>query len=170
MIHDQTVDRTTHGRSAASALALEELRRLDAGRWLAPECAGERIPLLDEALELIRGRALLQLGIKNGPVCSEGIEQRVLDAVGRHGMQEDVLPVSSDHVALRNARAACPRVATGILDAARLIDGPAAARAAGLGFTAWTVDDETVCRRCQARGVDGIVSNDTRMLGRLLEW
>jgi glycerophosphoryl diester phosphodiesterase len=193
VIHDQTVDRTTDGRGAVGDLTFEEVRRLDAGRWFAPEFAGEQIPLLDEVLDLIRGRALLQLEIKNGPTFYEGIEREALDAIRRRDMEDDVLLISFDHLCLRAARAACPRIATGILYAARLVDGPAAARAAGadalcvqwafaaeevvaqahaagLGFMVWTVDDADACRRCLARGVDGIASNDTRLLGRLLEW
>jgi glycerophosphoryl diester phosphodiesterase len=191
VIHDQTVSRTTDGVGAVSDFTFADLRRLDAGRWFAPEFAGERVPLLDEALELIRGRALLQLEIKNGPTFYDGIEEQILEALRRHGMEDDVLLMSFDHKSVRAVRDLSARVATGILYAARLIDGPAAARAAGadalciewgfatpdvvaqahaagLGVFVWTVDDEAAARRCLQHGVDGIASNDTRLLGRLL--
>jgi glycerophosphoryl diester phosphodiesterase len=191
IIHDQTVDRTTDGQGPVVSYPLADLRRLDAGRWFAPAFAGERIPVLDEVLEIVRGRALLKLEIKNGPTFYEGIERQVLEAVGRHAMEEDVFLISFDHESLRTIRALSTAVATGILYAARLIDGPAAARAAGadalcidwrfategvvsggrgagLGVFVWTVDDEEAVRRCLALGVDGITSNDTRLLGRLL--
>ena len=193
IIHDQTVDRTTDGRGPVGAQTFADLRRLDAGRWFAPEFAGERIPLLDELLDVIRGRALLQLEIKNGPVFYDGIERQALDALSRHGVEGDVLLLSFDHQSLRTARALSARVATGVLYAARLVDGPAAARAAGadalclewgfatedvvaqahaagLGVFVWTVDEEEAVRRCRAYGVDGITSNDTRLLRRLLGW
>ncbi len=193
VLHDQTVDRTTDGHGAVADHTLEELRRLDAGGWFGPEFAGERIPALEEVLDLVRGRALLKLEIKNGPTFYEGIEAQVLDALRRRELEEDVLVISFDHLSLRTARALAPRVATGVLYAARLVDGPAAARAAGadalcvqwsfatedvvaqahgagLGLFVWTVDDEATARRCLARGVDGITSNDTRLLGRLLGW
>ncbi len=193
IIHDQTVSRTTDGRGPVGDYTLEDLRRLDAGRWFAPEFAGERIPLLDEVLEVIRGRALLKLEIKNGPVFYDGIERQVLDALRRHGVEDDVLLMSFDHASMRTVRTLSARVATGVLYAARLIDGPAAARAAdadalcvqwgfatedvvaqahaaGLGLFVWTVDDEAAVRRCLAYGVDGITSNDTRLLGRVLGW
>jgi glycerophosphoryl diester phosphodiesterase len=193
VIHDQTVNRTTDGVGAVGAFALADLRRLDAGRWFAPEFAGERVPLLDEVLELIRGRALLQLEIKNAPVFYDGIEKQILDTLRAHGMEDDVLLMSFDHKSVQAVRALSPRVATGILYGARLIDGPAAARAAaadalciewgfatpdvvaqahaaGLSVFVWTVDEEEAARRCLAHGVDGIASNDTRLLGRLLDW
>lgn len=193
IIHDQTVDRTTDGRGPVAVHTLADLRRLDAGRWFAPAFAGERIPMLDEVLEVAAGRALLTLEIKNGPTFYEGIEQQVLEAIRRRGMEEDVLLISFDHESLRRVRALSPRIATGILYAARLVDGPGAAHAAGadalsiswdyitedvvsgghgasLGVFVWTVDDEDMVRHCLALGVDGITSNDTRLLGRLLGW
>ncbi len=193
VIHDQTVDRTTNSRGPVASHTLEELRRMDAGRWFSREFAGEPIPALDEVLDVMRGRALLKLEIKNAPMFYAGIEQQVVDAVRRRAIEDDVIVISFDHQSLRTVRALTPRIATGILYAARLVDAPAAARAAGadalcvewefltedlaaqgraadLGVFVWTVDDEDVFRRCQALGVDGITSNDTRLLGRLLGW
>lgn len=193
VIHDDTVDRTTDGTGPVAGYTLDALRRLDAGRWFAPEFTGERIPLLDEVLELVRGRALLKLEIKNGPTVYDGIEQQVVDALRRRGMEDDALVMSFDHTSVRTIRRLAPRLATGILYVARLIDGPAAAAAAGadalcvhwsfatgtvvaqahragLGCFVWTVDDEAAVRRCIALGVDGITSNDIRLLGRLLGW
>ena len=91
----------------------------------------------------------------------------------------------------RKLKSAAPRIATGILYEARLVDPVAAARAAaadalcvdwgyldrglvdiahraGLGVFVWTVDDEQAIRRCRDLGVDGITSNDTRLIARLL--
>ena len=68
VIHDQTVERTTDGRGAVGSFLFEDLRRLDAGRWFAPEFAGERVPSLDEVLDLMRDRAPVLLEIKHGPV------------------------------------------------------------------------------------------------------
>lgn len=193
IIHDQTVNRTTDGGGPVADYTLDDLRRLDAGGWFAPEFAGERIPLLEEVLAVVRGRALLKLEIKNGPAFYEGIERQILDALRRYEVEDDVLLISFDHPSVRTVRSLSPRVATGVLYAARLIDGPAAARAAGadalciqwgfatedvvaqahaagLGVFVWTVDEEEAVRRCLAGGVDGITSNDTRLLGRMLGW
>jgi glycerophosphoryl diester phosphodiesterase len=49
-MHDKRVDRTTNGRGRVADLEWEELRRFDAGE-------GQRIPLLEEALEAANGRA-----------------------------------------------------------------------------------------------------------------
>lgn len=190
VIHDASVDRTTDGRGFVGSLTLDALRRLEAGRWFGPEWTGERIPLLDEVLELVRGRALIKVEIKNNPRPADGIERQVVDAVRRHGMEDDSFVMSFDHRAVRAVRSTAPRVATGIIYAARLADPVAAARAAeadalcvqweyldgdvvalargaGLGIFTWTVDDETEFKRCLALGIDGVSSNDTRLIARL---
>ncbi len=48
VIHDDTLERTTNGRGDVMATSYDALRRLDAGK-------GERIPTLDEVLELVAG-------------------------------------------------------------------------------------------------------------------
>ena len=52
-IHDGTVDRTTNGSGAVSELTLEEIRGLDAGSWFDPKFAGEKVPTIEEVLELV---------------------------------------------------------------------------------------------------------------------
>lgn len=191
VIHDQTVERTTNGRGAVPSLTLEALRRLDAGSWFGPAFAGTMVPELDEVLDLVRGRALLQIEIKNAPTFYDGIERELVEAIRRRGMEEDVLFMSFDHQSVRTVRDLSPRSPCGIIYAARLVDAPSAARAAGadalcidwefvtpdvvdaahragLHVLVWTVDDEADARHCLALGVDGITSNDTRLLRRLL--
>jgi len=190
VIHDQTVDRTTDGRGRVADLTFEELRRLDAGGWFGPAFAGERVPPLDDVLDLVRGRALVLLEIKNGPVFYEGIEAQVADALRRYEMAGSTLVMSFDHPAVRTMRGAAPEVATAIVYSARLVDAIGAAQAAhadalcpswglltaevvaeaheaGLGVFPWTIDEETAMRRCLAWGVDGVTSNDARLLSRL---
>jgi glycerophosphoryl diester phosphodiesterase len=58
LIHDETVDRTTDGKGRVPDLAYDELRRLDAGVRFHPRFRGERIPHLEEALDLC-----LELGL-----------------------------------------------------------------------------------------------------------
>ena len=57
VIHDTTVDRTTDGQGAVADFTLEEIKRLDAGK-------GERIPTLQEVIDLVRGKVVLQIELK----------------------------------------------------------------------------------------------------------
>lgn len=56
VLHDATVDRTTGGKGAVTALSLDTLRNLDAGAWFHPSFRDERIPTLDEVFQLIAAR------------------------------------------------------------------------------------------------------------------
>jgi len=190
VIHDATVDRTTDGSGLVSALPLETVRSLDAGRWFGAEYGGERVPLLEEVLSLVRGRALIQVEIKKDPIPAAGIESQVVSAVGACGIEGDALVMSFDHQSIRIVRSLRSDITTGILYAARLVDPVAAARAAGattlclewtyldrevvaqargarLGVCVWTVDHEAAFKRCQELGVDAVASNDPLLLLRL---
>lgn len=58
VIHDPTLDRTTNGTGPVRALPLADLKMLDAGE-------GETIPTLAEALRFCRGRADVQVELKD---------------------------------------------------------------------------------------------------------
>lgn len=62
--HDETLDRTTNGTGFVWEKSLAELKQLDAGSWFGPAYTGTRIPTLEEALQLIRGRGKILIEIK----------------------------------------------------------------------------------------------------------
>jgi len=51
LVHDSKLDRTTNGSGPVADLTWAELSQLDAGSWLDPRFAGERIVRLDEFLD-----------------------------------------------------------------------------------------------------------------------
>ncbi len=51
LIHDTSLDRTSNGSGPVANLTWDELSRLDAGSWLDPRFAGERIVRLDAFLD-----------------------------------------------------------------------------------------------------------------------
>jgi glycerophosphoryl diester phosphodiesterase len=64
LMHDPDVDRTTDGGGLVSDLSTAEIRGLDAGAWKSPDFAGERVPLLREALGLLAGRCRVLAELK----------------------------------------------------------------------------------------------------------
>jgi len=60
-LHDATLERTTDGEGALDTRTVVELSELDAGSWFHARFRGERLPLIEEALELWAGAA--------GPAC-----------------------------------------------------------------------------------------------------
>lgn len=74
VIHDETVDRTTNGKGRVRNLTWDEVQSLDAGSWKGSEFSSERIPKLEEALELIGGRKVVFLEIKEPDTTAQVVE------------------------------------------------------------------------------------------------
>ena len=64
IIHDGTVDRTSDGTGRVAELSLREIKRFDAGGWMGQTFQGERFLTLSETLDLVGGKARLNVHIK----------------------------------------------------------------------------------------------------------
>ena len=182
VIHDHTLERTTDGAGPVGERSLEEIQRLDAGAWFDPSFAGERVPTLDQVLELVAGRCDVAVEIKNGPIFYPGIEEAVLRTLERRRALGRSIVISFDHPSVLRFKELAPQSRTGVLFVGRPVD-PAqlakearadtlmplwtdvtpelisSAHQAGLGVIPWTVDDPEAMRRVAGMGVDGIVTN-----------
>ncbi len=81
-MHDADVRRTTDGKGLVKDLTLDEIRKLDAGRWFDPRFAGERVPTLREMLELCRGKIDVLLDLQEP---GEEYARRIATEVRAHG-------------------------------------------------------------------------------------
>jgi glycerophosphoryl diester phosphodiesterase len=77
--HDDALKGMTGYRGRVSTSTLAELKALDIGK-------GERIPTLEEALALLRGRALVNLDLKR-----DNMESQLLRAIDRAGSREETM-------------------------------------------------------------------------------
>jgi glycerophosphoryl diester phosphodiesterase len=182
VLHDHSLERTTNGTGLVREHTIDELKRLDAGSWKGAEFTGERLPTLDELLAWCSSRVALSIEVKNGPAFYEGIEERVVELVRKHGMLDRANVISFDHLAIKRIRELEPRLSAGVLFAARFVDAPAVARAAdadvilpayyfatrdvieqahagGLAVSVWTVNDPDLARHLAEIGVDAIATN-----------
>jgi glycerophosphoryl diester phosphodiesterase len=95
VIHDESLDRTTNGRGLVSDCTLSELQALDAGSWFDARFKGERLPALQEVLNLIKGKAFLNIEIKRSAYephhPPDAIEKQIVELVKRETMVESVL-------------------------------------------------------------------------------
>ena len=190
IFHDATVERTSNGAGYIKDHTYEELLRLDIGIWKAPEFAGEHIWTLDQLLEFCdETKMLLNLELKNYEVFYEGLEQRVIDAVCSHKMQDRVFVSSFNHISMQNFKRLCPEMETGLLydkpylDMDRYIERSnadsmhprymllqyqpelmALYHGRGMKVNTWTVNDESNMRDMMERGVDCIISNNPELL------
>jgi glycerophosphoryl diester phosphodiesterase len=102
LIHDKELGASTSGRGNVRDHTLEELRRVDAGE-------GETIPTLEEAASLIKGRAQMNVDLKES-----GYEGEVLQVLRKHGVLGDVLISSLIPASLRMVKALAPEVLVGL--------------------------------------------------------
>ncbi|MEM2375782.1 MAG: glycerophosphodiester phosphodiesterase family protein, partial [Candidatus Bathyarchaeia archaeon] len=82
VIHDAEVDRTTDGKGLVSELTLREIKALSTEK-------GERIPTLEEALDFLDRKVKILIELKE-----VGIEEKVLEAVKRRGLEDNVIIIS----------------------------------------------------------------------------
>ncbi len=185
IFHNATLEKTSDGTGRVTAHTLEELRALDAGSWFDPAFAGTRIPTLDEALDLLKGKLLINIELKVLDTLSSGLGPDTVKAVHARGMADQVVISSFNPFALRRAKQAGPEIECALLLANDLpgwmrwgvtrrysrADGlhpdfimvdetyVARARKHGLPVRVWTVDDEADMRRIIGLGVDAIITN-----------
>ena len=204
LMHDTTLARTTDAQRVFPArwpwrvadFRYEELMRLDAGSWKSHRFAGERIPLLEEAVEVIRNsEAGLLLELK-APELYSGIVSDVVTAMSAvPGYVESAvaarrLVVQSFNVAaMKDHKTQAPSVPVGLLGnpaASHLpvlatwadqvnpghlsVDKAYVDRVHSLGMEClvWTVNWAPAMRRALALGVDGIITNRPQVLSREL--
>ncbi len=95
VIHDATLECTTDGHGQVNSYTLQELKELDAGSWFHPRFAGERLPALDEVLDLVSDHALLNIEIKSNAYEAhqppDAIEKQVVELVRRKNVLTSVL-------------------------------------------------------------------------------
>ncbi|HTV88083.1 MAG TPA: glycerophosphodiester phosphodiesterase family protein [Stellaceae bacterium] len=184
LCHDPTLDRTTDGSGPVAAQPLAAVRRLDAGRWFAAEFAGERVPMLDEALALC-GELGLGADIEMKPELGReyATAAAVAAALTRCGGRRPPMLASSFRLpALAALQTLAPQIPRGLLfrlvprgwadiarrlgvgvigvDSRRLPSHRAAAvRAAGYPLAAFTVNDPARARLLFASGVTSVFSD-----------
>lgn len=170
IMHDKRVERTTNGRGYVARMTLDEIRKLDAGN-------GERVPTVQEVLELAQGRVGLMLEI-----ISPGIAEQLCTQVREGGFTGSVIYASFLHAELLRVHALDPVAKTlallegaPVTPAAFAIDAQAthvglgldsilsdqveALRSAGTRVFVYTVNHPEDIDAVKRLGVDGIISD-----------
>lgn len=185
VFHDWTLERTTNGSGVVRELPLDAIRRLDAGAWRDPRFAGERVPTLDETLDLVLPRAALNLELKSrGPRDdARALARAAVAAVERRAAFDKVVFSSFDGACIEEVRAASPEARIGVLwDGSAFADAfgratrvgamalhpraatvlpavVAEAHGRGLAVYVWTVNPLEEIVRLVRLGVDGVISD-----------
>lgn len=115
VIHDNDVDRTSDGTGNVRDMTLAELKELDFNFKKLPELGRVPLPTLDEVLETLADRVMLNIEIKNCPYRYPGIEEAVIRAVRDRGIEDRVIVSSFDHYSLMRVKEIHEKIRTGML-------------------------------------------------------
>ncbi len=108
VIHDDTVDRTTDGFGYVTDMPFTQLRELDAGK-------GEKIPTLQEVLDLVDRRVVVNIELK-GAKTAGPVHEMIQAYVSRNNWTHSDFIVSSfNHYELQTFHTLNPQVRTGAL-------------------------------------------------------
>lgn len=183
LLHDLSLDRSTNGRGLPGELSWEALRALDAG-------LGERLPTLDEALDLIDQRAGVNIELKTWDGTAAAVAAKLRERVAAGWPLEQLL-VSSFHLPeLFEFHQLAPEIPVGALLCGVPLDWAACAselqaaslnlssefvdarlvadaKSRGLAVYVYTVNDPEEYRRLAALGIDGVFTDYPDRLRRL---
>lgn len=199
-IHDTLLDRTTDAKGAVGEMTLQELKALDAGSWFnrsfpekaRPEFAGEKIPTLQEIIDLARdSSARLYIETKNPELYPPEFEAKLIELIRRNGFSNRVVIQSFNARSIEKVKELDPSFLTALLVSDKEIDPVEAtarsgagelainfklltsevvrrAREKGLAVTVWTVNEEQDLKRMIELGVNRIITDYPDRLARIL--
>jgi glycerophosphoryl diester phosphodiesterase len=185
LMHDETLDRTTGGRGKVTETTLADIQLLDAGSWFGKPFAGERVPTLAAALDLMAELDMgFNLEVKPCPGREAETARVALAVLAARWPTRRPQPIISSFKAesLRAARRAAPQFPLGYLAETLPPDWPSqvaalgcravhpsyrqldrdlihAVKAAGYKLLVWTVNDVDLGRSLLADGVDSIITD-----------
>ncbi|MGV3488901.1 MAG: glycerophosphodiester phosphodiesterase [Tuberibacillus sp.] len=192
LIHDESLNRTTGTDAFVKDLTLEEIKALDAGSWFHEAFKQENVPTLEELFDLVQHRdTMINLELKSGVVLYPEIENKVIDAVRAYDMTERVIISSFNHYSLMDVKRLAPDIKIGLLYGEALFEPwhyakrlgaealhpihyavlpefVAAAKAEGIIFNPFTVNNVSDMKRLIDAGVSGIITDYPERLSALL--
>ena len=194
VIHDFVLGTTTDGQGAVQARTLSELKELDAGAWFDSEFAGQCIPTLQEVIDTVGHRLLLNVELKTASLRDDGLAQAVVSILQENNLLDRVVVSSFNPLAVWRVKQADARIPVGLLyapDLPVLMRKPWSrhllrldalhpdqavvdvgyvtwARERGYRVHVWTVDEPEDMRRFIGQGVDLIITNRPDVLREML--
>jgi glycerophosphoryl diester phosphodiesterase len=167
------------------AVAASDLSAIDVGGRAGRGFSGERVPLLEDVIALVRGHAKLNVELKYD-VRDPELAPAVIALLRRERFLGEAVITSLDYAALKQVEAIAPEAVTGHIVTAAIGDvlrteadflSLNAAQAtvrlvrrahrAGKGVHVWTVNSRDAMIELAARGVDNIITDDPALFARL---
>jgi len=182
--HDEELGRCIPGSGSIGAYSWQELQTMDCGSHFSPEFSQERIPRLENLLDLVEPtNAELNLEIKTGFPFVSGMEERLLGLLNGYALKDRCIISSFNHCSLYKLRKLDKKVRLGVLSASLLLhpwkyirelkaqayhphylallpDHCRILRKRGIEVNPYTVDGEANLRRVLFMKPDHIICND----------
>jgi len=174
VIHDSTVDRTTDGSGPVCNFTLDELKKLDAGK-------GQHIPTLQEVIDFIGNKVDLVIELKE-----EATEESVFELIKKNNIEDTVYVISFWHRFVKTIKEMDSHIKTGVLFVGCPVDICIATQTSAdavvmnysfidskfvqtahkenLKVFVWNIDERNLLKPYVDMGVDGIGTNDPRVL------
>jgi glycerophosphoryl diester phosphodiesterase len=186
VVHDSDLMRVGGAVVKIWEATYDELQEIDVGSWYGPEFSGQRVPTLEQVLEICKGRARVDIELKYYGH-NERLEERVAEIVERMEMENEVVLMSLAYDLVLSMKALRPDWTVGLLTAKAVGDltksdtdflavhvGIAShrfvrrAHAAGKDVYVWTVNDKLNMFRMMSRGVDGVITDHPALARKVI--
>ncbi|HEY47973.1 MAG TPA: hypothetical protein G4O14_14480 [Anaerolineae bacterium] len=119
-IHDATVDRTTNGTGAVSAMTLTEIKTLSAADG-NPEFETERVPMLAELTAILPPGVPLALELKSDQFLVTDVCRRLVSELDQAGLREWAVILSFSVTRLLTLRSIAPDIPVGLITYTRVM-------------------------------------------------
>jgi len=192
VFHDRDLRRLARDSRPLAEVTLEELQEIDVGSWFDPKFADQRVPTLQQAIDLCYGKIKLNIELKyygaNPDVTP--LAEATTEVIRRNGFEDQCIVTSLRYPACEEVRRIKPNFRTGLIvthalgDISRLDVDALVVRADFLSerlllsarrldreVHVWNLNDPRQIRRFINRGVDNIMTSDPDMAIRTRdEW
>ncbi len=177
VMHDSDLMRVGGSPLKIWASTYADIIEIDIGSWYGPEFSDQRVPTLEQVLEICKGRAKVDIELKYYGH-NERLEERVAEIVERLGMEDEIVLMSLVSDIVSSMKALRPQWTVGLLTAKAVGDLTTSdadflavhvgiakpgfirrAHAAGKEVFVWTVNDSINMSRMMSRGVDGVITD-----------
>lgn len=185
VIHDETVDRTTDGSGMVVAHSFAELRRLNAAKVMPKAADSARIPSFEEYCEwaVDHPSLITNIELKTSVVYYPELEEKTLEMLLRHGLENRVFFSSFNHLSILNMKQLAPAIPCGALVEEQGLryagyycekfgfdyfhpglpsvtaESVAECHAHSISVNVWTVNTSDDLSRLERMGVDGVFTN-----------
>ncbi|GAB6100581.1 glycerophosphodiester phosphodiesterase [Halanaerocella petrolearia] len=183
VFHDHDLNRIAGVDVQIKELTLAELKKFDIGSWFSKEFKNEKIPTLQEVIQLVNGQVKLNIELKPRVDKKQILIQNLVTILEKEDFKEEVIISSFNHSLLKYLKEIDSSLKTAILIVAlpvnpvKVIDEASAdgihpnylvvnkelidkIQEEGYFLNTWTVNDESQINQLEEMDVDGIITDD----------